>query len=112
MDSTRQHKISRLLQRDMAELVQLNSKSWFGGIMVTVSGVKITSDLSIAKIYVSIFPAKDKQQIIDILEQNGSYLRLELGKRIKNQLRIVPALRFYIDDSLDYVENIDKILKP
>lgn len=95
----------------MAELVQLNSKSWFGGIMVTVSGVKISPDLSIATVYVSIFPTKEKDQIIKILESNASHLRLELGRRVKNQLRIVPALRFYIDDSLDYVENIEKILK-
>ncbi len=110
MESTRQQKVAKLIQRDLAEIIQRNSNAWFGGIMVTVSGVSVTPDLGLAKVYVSVFPVKDKDQIVKILTERSSTIRFELGKRVKNQLRIIPELKFYLDDSLDYVDNIDRIL--
>ncbi|MCT4640016.1 MAG: 30S ribosome-binding factor RbfA [Bacteroidales bacterium] len=110
MESTRQQKVAKLIQKDIAEIIQRNGNAWFGGIMVTVSGVSVTPDLGLAKVYVSVFPVKDKDQIVKILTEKASTIRFELGKRVKNQLRIIPELKFYLDDSLDYVDNIDRIL--
>lgn len=83
----------------------------YDGAMVTVSGVKVTPDLSIAKVYVSIFPSGNSERVMSILKESNKQLRGTLGKLISKQLRIVPELVFLLDDSLDYIEKIDELLK-
>lgn len=110
-ENTRQLKVAREIQRDLAELIRSRGMAAFDGAMVTVSGVKMTPDLSIAKVYVSIFPSDKAEKVMGILEENNKRLRGELGRLVAKQLRIVPELAFYLDDSLDYVEHIDELLK-
>ncbi|MFO7997952.1 MAG: 30S ribosome-binding factor RbfA [Bacteroidales bacterium] len=110
METNRQKKIARLLQKDLGEIIQIEGRGWFPGVMITVTQVKVTSDLSIARVYVSIF-GKEAGEVIRQIEMRGKEIRKLLGLRVKNQLRQIPELRFYIDDSLDYIENIEKLLK-
>ncbi|MBU2649857.1 MAG: 30S ribosome-binding factor RbfA [Bacteroidetes bacterium] len=111
MDSKRQQKISRMLQRDVSEIFQRNTAAWAKGALVTVTKVKITSDLSIARIYLSIFATGDKAAILDHINGQKRDIRFHLGQKVKDQLRKVPELEFFQDDSLDYIENIDNLLK-
>lgn len=111
MEGTRLNKVSRQIQKDLGEILQRQSQSLFMGKMITVTTVRVSPDLGIAKVYVSIFPNENKEGILEIIKQNSKAIRFELGQRIKNQMRIVPDLAFYIDDSLDYIENIDRLLK-
>ena len=110
-ESTRQLKVAKELQRDMAEIIRSKGMAMFGGALVSVSGVKVSPDLSVAKIYVSIFPSDKSESVMNILEENSRALRGELGNRIGRQLRIVPEIAFFRDDSLDYVEHIEELLK-
>ena len=113
MQSTRQNKISRLIQQDMGEIFLKEMKPVLGQSLITVTGVRITPDLSIARIHVSIFPigGVTKEQVMALIQENNADLRRRLGMREGKQLRIIPQLEFYIDDSLDYIENIEKLLK-
>lgn len=79
--------------------------------MVSVSAVRVSPDLGIAKAYLSVFPSEKAVGVVDELNENVKTVRFELGNRVRHQLRIIPEIRFYIDDSLDYIENIDKLLK-
>ncbi len=110
-ESTRQLKVAKELQRDMAEIIRSKGMAMFGGALVSVSGVKVSPDLSVAKIYVSIFPSDKAESVMNILEENSRALRGELGNRVGRQLRIVPEIAFFRDDSLDYVEHIEELLK-
>lgn len=110
-DSLRQQKVASQIKRDLAEIIRLRGMAAFGGALVTVVEVKISPDLAIAKVYLSIFPSEKTQEVMEKVEANSKSLRGELGKRVAKQLRIVPELTFFIDDSLDYVEHIDEILK-
>ena len=103
--------LAKELQRDMAEIIRSKGMAMFGGALVSVSGVKVSPDLSVAKIYVSIFPSDKAESVMNILEENSRALRGELGNRIGRQLRIVPEIAFFRDDSLDYVEHIEELLK-
>lgn len=109
--STRQQKVSRELQRYLAELLRSKGMAYFGGAMVTVSEVRISPDLSIAKVYVSIFPSNRQEDVMKQLEDEKKHLRGELGYLVAKQLRIVPDLDFYLDTTLDYAEHIDELLK-
>ena len=110
MDSTRQNKIARLIQKELGDiLLKLSKES--RGIMVSVSAVRVRPDLGIAKGYLSIFPSDKATEVVNNLNENIKAIRFELGNRVRHQLRIIPEIRFYIDDSLDYIENIDKLLK-
>lgn len=109
--STRQLKVARELQRDLAELLRGKGMAAFDGAMVTVSEVRVSPDLSIAKVYVSIFPSAKQQEVMSILEDGKKKLRGELGHLVAKQLRIVPELDFYLDTTLDYAEHIDELLK-
>lgn len=111
MDSIRQQKIAKVLQKEISELLQKEGKHFCGKALVTVTNTRITPDLSIAKVYLSIFGVDDKNSIIENFKNSESELRFLMGKRIRNQLRHVPQFHFYIDDSLDYIEKIDKALK-
>jgi len=110
-ESTRQLKVSREIQKDLAEIIRSKGMSFFEGAMVSVSGVKISSDLSVAKVYVSIFPSTKTEKVMQIIDENGKAIRGELGSRIGKQIRIVPQLTYFVDDSLDYVEHIEQLLK-
>lgn len=109
--STRQLKVARELQRYLAEIIRSRGMAAFGGAMLTVSEVRISPDLSIAKVYVSIFPSSKQKEVMETLEQEKKSIRGELGRQVAKQLRIVPELDFYLDSSLDYAEHIEQLLK-
>ena len=109
--STRQLKVASQIKRDMAEIIRERGMAAFGGALVSVSGVKITPDLSQAKVYVSIFPSAKSAEVMETIGDMTRSLRGELGRRVGKQLRIVPELQFFLDDSLDYVEHIEELLK-
>ncbi|MDR1129948.1 MAG: 30S ribosome-binding factor RbfA [Prevotellaceae bacterium] len=111
MDSTRQLKIARQIQKDLGEIFQLRGMAAYGGAMITVSEVRISPDLSVAKIFLSIFPSDKSANVIAKVEQENRSIRAELGKKVRHQLRIVPELHFHIDESLDKLERIDDLLK-
>ena len=109
--STRQQKVAKELQRNFAEIIRSKGMAAFYGAMVTVSGVRISPDLSVAYIYVSIFPSEKSGKVMGILNENLKALRGELGNRVGKQLRIIPEISFFLDSSLDYVEHIEELLK-
>lgn len=109
--SERQNKVSRLIQKDLSELFIKFARDWFPGVIISVQTVRVSSDFSFAKCYVSIFPSGQKKEILEKLDFVNKEIRYQLGKRIKNQMRIVPQLAFYIDDSIDYMERIDDLLE-
>ena len=111
MESTRQKKIGKLLQRDISEMFQREARDHTKGAMVSVTVVRVTTDLSIAKVYLSIFPTGKKEEVFEHITENASQLRYFLGQRVGKQLRVIPELHFFIDDSLDYIDNIDRLLK-
>lgn len=109
--STRQLKVARELQRDLAEIIRSRGMAVFGGAMVTVSEVRISPDLSVAKVYVSIFPSAKQEAVMKTLQVENKSIRGELGRKVAKQLRIVPDIDFYLDTTLDYAEHIDELLK-
>lgn len=113
MPSTRQNKICRLIQRDMSDIFLQEMKPVLGPSLISVTEVRITSDLSIARIYVSIMPigGGTADSVMETIRANSADLRRRLGLREGKQLRIIPQLEFYIDDTLDYMENINRLLK-
>lgn len=111
MESTRQKKIARLLERDFGEIFQRLGKDHFPGALLSVTKVRVTPDLGIARVYISMFPVKDKNELLYWVRDNSAAIRNDLAQRVRHQLRIVPDLEFYVDDSLDYQENIDRLLR-
>lgn len=99
------------IQRDLAEIIRSKGMATFGGAMVTVSEVRISPDLSIAKVFVSIFPSDKQGQVMNILEDNKKAIRGELGRQVSSQLRIVPEIDFMLDTSLDYAQHIEELLR-
>lgn len=112
MESTRQKKISRLLQKELAEILRQKTQEISPGKIITVTTVRVSPDLGVSKIYLSIFPSTDKDTVLEKITSLTKNIRYELGRKIKNQMRVVPELNFYPDDSLDYIDNIDSLLKP
>ena len=110
MQETRQNKIARLLQKELSMIFQQQTRSMHG-VMVSVTRTKISPDLSICTAYLSVFPSEKGEEILANINTNAKSIRYELGTRVRNQLRIIPELRFFIDDSLDYIENIERLLK-
>lgn len=110
MENTRQQKIARLIQKDLGTLFQQAGGTVFGGAMITVTKVYVTRDLSIAKVYLSLFATRDKAALMEQIRHHGREIRHQLAAKVKNQLRGVPELHFFEDDSLDYIENIDHLL--
>ena len=110
MDSTRQQKISRQIQRDIAEILQKELSDALRGTLVTVTTVRVSPDLAYAKLYISVFPFERSGATLDLIKEKSWYVRKLLGQRIRNQLKIVPELEWFIDDSLEYIENIDNLL--
>ena len=109
--STRQLKVAREIQKDLAEIIRAKGMSAFGGAMITVSEVRVSPDLSLAKVFVSVFPSEKQGNVMQLLSENVRSLRGELGRVIGKQLRIVPELVFLLDTSLDYAMHIDELLK-
>ncbi|MEA4936822.1 Ribosome-binding factor A [bioreactor metagenome] len=110
MESKRQEKIARMLQKELGEIFMLYAKK-MQGIIISVTNVKVSPDLSITHNSLSVFPSEKGRQVLDLVKQDTKSIRFELGKRVRNQLRIIPELVFHLDDSLDYLERIDSLLK-
>lgn len=109
--STRQLKVAKELQKDLAEIIRSKGMAAFGGAMVTVTEVRVSPDLSVAKVYVSIFPSSKADSVMKLIGENSRAIRGELGHLVAKQLRIVPELVFFLDSTLDYAEHIDELLK-
>lgn len=110
-ETNRQKKIAGLLQKDLVDVLQKAAQEGMKGIIISVSKVYVTSDLGVAKIYLSIFPSEKREELLKGVVSNTPLIRHEMAKRTKNQLRRMPELLFFGDDSLDYIEEIDKSLK-
>lgn len=112
METNRQKKMGTLLQADLVDILQGEvRKNGISNLIISVSKVSVTTDLSIAKVYLSIFPAEKGAELLTAIKTNAPLIKHDLAQRVKNQLRKVPNLIFYIDDSLDYIEKIDNALK-
>lgn len=99
-----------MLQKELGDIFLLQTKSMHG-VLVSVSAVRISPDMSIARVYLSIFPSEKGEELIKNINANMKSIRYELGTRVRFQLRIIPELKFFLDDSLDYLERIDELLK-
>lgn len=111
MDSTRQNKVARLLQKELGEIFQRESMNMFRGALISVTVVRVAPDLSFAKVFVSIFaPSKDEQELFKSIQDNTKRIRQMLAQKVAKQLRIIPELAFHVDDSIAYQENITRLL--
>ena len=108
--NTRQLKVARQIQKDLSEIFREKGMAAYGGSMISVVHVRITSDLSIAHVWISVFPSGKAADVLKIVQGQTKAIRGELGRRVAKQLRIVPDLIFFLDDSLDYAERIDELL--
>ena len=111
METNRQKKIAGVLQKDLADVLQHAAQDGMKGVIISVTKVNVTSDLSQAKVFLSVFPQLNREIILKGVQENTATIRYEMARRTKNQLRRMPNLLFYIDDSLDYIEDIDNALK-
>lgn len=110
METTRQQKISRLIQKELSDIFQRQTQT-MSGVIVSVSTVRISPDMSSCRVYLSVFPSERSEEIVDNVNKNMREVRYELGTRVRHQLRIIPELKFFRDDSLDYIEHIDSLLR-
>ncbi len=111
MESTRQQKVAKQIQRDLAEILQKEYNTTFKGLLLTVTTVRMSPDLGYAKAYVSVFPFERHEEVLELLTKYNWSIRKALGSRVKHQLKVVPELEFFIDDSLEYIENIDRAMR-
>lgn len=111
MSTIRQNKVARLLQKELSLIFQQNGANWFPNTMVSVTVVRPAPDFSFAKVYLSVFGKMEPKECVDLLNSHNKLIRGELGKKIGKQLRITPEIAFYVDDSLDYAEEINNLLK-
>lgn len=109
METTRQQKISRLIQKELSDIFMRQTKAMHG-VLVSVSACRISPDMSSCRVYLSIFPSGKSEEICRNINASQREIRYELGTRVRYQLRIIPELKFFVDDSLDYAENIDRLL--
>lgn len=109
MEGKRQAKIARLIQKELSEIFRRQTAA-LGGVLVSVSAVRVSPDLSSAKVYLSIFPSEKAPQILENVQRQSKTVRYDLAQTVKDTLRRCPELHFYLDDSLDYIENIDRLL--
>jgi ribosome-binding factor A len=109
MDSKRQQKFARLIQKDLGEIFQKDIKSLFGGAFITVTTVKVTPDLSVAKVYLSFLLAQNKEQLLDDIKEKNKSIRQALANKIRHQARVIPELHFYLDDSIEYASKMDEL---
>lgn len=110
-ETNRQKKIGGVIQKDLVDVLQSAAQEGMRGVIISVTKVSVTTDLSQAKVFLSIFPSDKRDELVPAIQSNSKAIRHELAKRTKNQLRRVPNLTFYGDDSLDYIENIDASLR-
>ncbi len=110
MESTRQHKYARLLQKELGEIFQQDTKHLFGKAFITITLVKISPDLGFAKVYLSMFLVDNRDDMLDKINERKNQIRKLLGQRIGKQVRIVPEIAFYIDDTEDHAQKIDKLI--
>ena len=108
--STRQNKVSRLIQKELADYFLRETRNLFQGKLISVTIVRVTKDLSQAKVYLSIFPSDNHADILNTINISSKSIRGWLGNKIGKQVRVIPSLQFFIDDSIDYLDNIDEIL--
>ena len=111
MDTKRQHKYSKLILRDLAEIFQRDYRDSFGKAFVTLTGVEVSPDLSIASVYVSVLPNSEQEKVMDTLAHRKSHIRGELGRRIGKQARIVPDLRFFLDETEGQAAQMDTLFE-
>lgn len=111
MTTLRQNKVARLVQKELASFFQLESRNYFQGKMITVTQVRVSPDLLLAKVYISIFPLNENEDFMSIVNQHKKIIRNALSQKIRYQLRTMPELAFFHDDSIDYADRIDKLLK-
>lgn len=111
METTRQQKVSRLIQRELGTWFQRNGVNYVPGGMITVTVVRVSPDLGLAKVYLSVFGTSDKLATVGRISENAWHVRHELAQVVRHQLRIVPELVFYLDDSLDQIARIDDLLR-
>ena len=111
METNRQKKIAGVLQKDLVDVLQTAARDGMKGVLISVTKVNVTSDLGEAKVYLSIFPSEKREDLIKGIRSNTSTIRYEMARRTRNQLRRMPNLYFYGDDSLDYIEGIEAALK-
>lgn len=111
METTRQKKVSRLLQKELSIVLQKEAPQFCGNIIVGVTLVRVSTDLANANAFLSIFPSDDPKKILDLITKNKGLFRKKLGYRIKNQLRLVPEISYFLDDSASFAEEIDRLLK-
>ncbi len=112
MESNRQRKIAAVLQKDLVDILQKAAlEGGLTGVLISVTKVSVTTDLSLAKIYLSIFPNKESAKLLEGIQSNTPLIKHELAQRTRHQLRRVPELEFFIDDSLEYIDKIDRSLK-
>ena len=109
--STRQLKVAREIQKQLSEIIRSKGMGAWNGALVTVSEVRVSPDLSVAKVFVSIFPSSKQEETMALLEEKKRTIRGELGHAVAKQLRIVPEINFYLDSTLDYVDHLDSLLK-
>ncbi|MCF0160937.1 MAG: 30S ribosome-binding factor RbfA [Bacteroidaceae bacterium] len=110
METTRQNKVARLIQKELSLIFQAQTRQ-MPGVLVSVSTVRISPDMSVARAYLSVFPSERGEEMIQNVNNNMKSIRFDLGTRVGKQLRIIPELKFFLDDSLDYIDNIDRLLK-
>lgn len=110
MESTRQAKISRLIQKELSEIFRQQTAK-MPGTMVTVSAVRVSPDLSVAKAYLSVFPSEKGAETLEAVNRSAKTIRYELAQKVRYQLRKTPELSFHLDDSLDYIDHIDNLLR-
>ncbi|MEN8119667.1 MAG: 30S ribosome-binding factor RbfA [Bacteroidota bacterium] len=111
MEKTRLKKVDRLIQKELSLIFQQNPLAEYRNILISVTVVRISPDLSVARVYLSIFPSDDSEEIVEKITEHTGKIKYELGKKVRNQLRKIPDLKFFVDDSLDYAGKIDDLLK-
>ena len=110
METTRQNRIARLIQKELSDIFQRQTSA-MRGVIVSVCVCRVSPDMSICRAYLSVFPSERADEIVQNINANQRQVRYELGTRVGKQLRIIPELKFFVDDSLDYMEHIDELLK-
>ena len=111
MEKTRLKKVERLIQKELSLIFQQNSYGEYRNVLVSVTVIRISPDLSVARVYLSIFPSDNSEKVVEQITKYTGKIKYELGNKVKNQLRKLPDLKFFVDDSLDYAGKIDELLK-
>ncbi|MEZ0484126.1 30S ribosome-binding factor RbfA [Fibrella aquatica] len=109
MESKRQQKVARQLQKDLGEIFQRELTHAFNGAFITVTNVRVSPDLGIARVYLSFLATKNKALLMETIEEKNKAIRQLLGERVRHQLRIVPHLQFFLDDTAEYADKMDKL---